>query len=534
MASTSDIGERSDDLDTPFGPDEIRSFLERATRRKFGAFTLTRREVSSSSTDRSFWRADLEAEGGRFSFHVKCQPGRPGRDETMDRLMADNLEASQRPFPIYHGQFEARDHTIRVWDHCEGESRDSFQSFSQQELAAVIDAIVEVEAQSTEAFAAAGAPEGLRWIEPTAARLKTIEGELTALRLKQPLALWTAIEPTVIARLSRMGGRVLCHNDLKAPNVILTPEGGARIVDWDSAAIGPYGASLRVFSRSRTDADRFCAERYVEAHGRRGAELNVNDVMFVMHAQEAFWALDTGLAKRRISRVASGLRHVGRAFARSGVLKMTARPLPAPEPLKAAVREFMERNGGKLYMPIPHPDFEDWPSSRKPIRQDIIAPHLAGVGGTALDIGTHFGTFAHFLEDLGFDVTAVEVSEKYARIAEEIRDLTGKKFKVLHSTIFDIKQRDFDVVLALNIFHHFLKTESRFKALEKFLGELKAKVIIFQAHWNEEKQMEAAYRNFQQEEFVEFIAAKTGLTEITMIGAEKRRNLFKLTRPAGG
>lgn len=202
---------------------------------------------------------------------------------------------------------------------------------------------------------------------------------------------------------------------------------------------------------------------------------------------------------------------------------------PSPE-LLAAIKQFTDTHNGRLYMPIAHPAFKAYPATRSDGRFDLIRPHLDRRGGTALDIGTHFGAFAHFLEDEGYKVTAVEHTELYVFITEGLRDLSGKKFEVIHGSVFDMKKPKYDVVLALNIFHHFLKTEKRFKLLEGFLDRLKAKTIFFQAHDVEEKQMDTAYRNMDQDEFAMFIAERTGMKQVIDIGNEKRRKLYKMTR----
>lgn len=202
---------------------------------------------------------------------------------------------------------------------------------------------------------------------------------------------------------------------------------------------------------------------------------------------------------------------------------------PSPE-LVDAIKRFTDTHNGRLYMPIAHPAFRDYPATRGTGRFDLIRPHLDRRGGTALDIGTHFGAFAHFLEDEGYRVTAVEHNELYVFISEQLRDLSGKKFEVIHGSVFEMKKPHYDVALALNIFHHFLKTEKRFKLLEAFLKRLKVKTIFFQAHDVEEKQMDDAYRNMDQDEFATFIAERTGMRQVIDIGNERKRTLYKMTR----
>jgi hypothetical protein len=202
---------------------------------------------------------------------------------------------------------------------------------------------------------------------------------------------------------------------------------------------------------------------------------------------------------------------------------------PAPESLKQAIREFMAINRGKLYAPLPHPDFKDWPCSRSTERFDIIAPHLDAKGGTALDIGTHFGTFAQWLESKDYRVTAIESSNKYYKIAQELRDLCDARFMLLRGSALELEDCKYDVVLALNIFHHFLKTKEKFVQFTDFLGRLQCQTLFFQSHVAAERQMDKAYVNFEQKEFAAFISDKAKLPVVTIIGHEGPRNIFKLS-----
>lgn len=213
-------------------------------------------------------------------------------------------------------------------------------------------------------------------------------------------------------------------------------------------------------------------------------------------------------------------------------MAVDVKPKPASESLKQAVREIMSEKG-KLYAQIPHPDFEDWRSSHKPKeRQDIMEPHLEYRGGTALEIGCYLAAFSHWLENLGYDVTAVERNATYAKVGRQIRDLWGQKFDIVHGNFYDLPKTKYDLVLALNIFHHSLKKKATFEQFESFLERLDCKLMFFEAHDPAEGPMAKAYRPMNPEEFAEFIAAKTGLTQIELIGKEKNvRKIFKLRRP---
>ena len=200
--------------------------------------------------------------------------------------------------------------------------------------------------------------------------------------------------------------------------------------------------------------------------------------------------------------------------------------------VKAAIAEFAASHGGKVYAPVPHPDFAHMPSSHGPERFGMIEPHLREfAGGTALEIGSHCGFFAHKLEEMGYQVTAIESDENYALVLSSLRDAVGKSFNVITCSFFDLRSQKFDVVLAMNIFHHSLKRERTYKALVKFLNELDCKMMIFESHDRQESQMSNAFCNMGAADFAHFVAENAGLPKVELIGREaNNRVMFKLSR----
>ena len=53
--------------------------------------------------------------------------------------------------------------------------------------------------------------------------------------------------------------------------------------------------------------------------------------------------------------------------------------------------------------------------------------------------------------------------------------------------------------------------------MKKWLQKIESKYIIFEPHLPNEKQMEGAYRNFDNQEFVNFIMRYTGKTNCKAI-----------------
>ena len=120
---------------------------------------------------------------------------------------------------------------------------------------------------------------------------------------------------------------------------------------------------------------------------------------------------------------------------------------------------------------------------------------------------------------------------EYLPFLERIRTLYGDSFEIYPRSIFDMEgELRFDVVLALNIFHHFIKTPVMQQKLQDFLSRLDCQVMFFQAHSVHEGQMKDAYNNFSPEEFCDFIVTNSRLTGYEKIGQVKARPVFKIVR----
>jgi hypothetical protein len=85
-------------------------------------------------------------------------------------------------------------------------------------------------------------------------------------------------------------------------------------------------------------------------------------------------------------------------------------------------------------------------------------------------------------------------------------------------------------VLALNIFHHFIRRESTYHRLIGLLRRLRMQVMFFEPHLPDEPQMQSAYWNPRPDEFVQFIAEHTGLRTWVCSGtAEYDRPIYRLS-----
>ncbi len=188
----------------------------------------------------------------------------------------------------------------------------------------------------------------------------------------------------------------------------------------------------------------------------------------------------------------------------------------------------------KIYAPLLHIDLQDIRSFHDDSEErfNIIRNNLTATKGRLLDLGTNWGYFCNRFEEIGFKCYAVEYDQSNLYFLKRLKRANNKKFQVIEKSIFnidEIEKKSFDVVLALNIFHHFLKNEKDHTDLVHFLQKLKVKELYFQPQNPEEPQMKDAYKNYPQEEFVHFIIDYSTLTNFKKIYDDvKGRHIYKI------
>lgn len=193
----------------------------------------------------------------------------------------------------------------------------------------------------------------------------------------------------------------------------------------------------------------------------------------------------------------------------------------------------------ELYQNPVHPDLQDIPHAHAcEDRFDAMSRHIEPGNGTALlDIGANLGYFCHRFELLGYSCFAVEYLAQCAAAAERIRVAEDRKFRIVSQDLFaaaersPLRDRHFSVVLALNIFHHFIKTPDKFDKFTAWLGRLRVDTMFFEPHCAAEPQMQGAYRNFGEREFVDFIFRNSALKRGELIHrCGDGRAIYKLSR----
>ncbi|CCO22640.1 glycosyltransferase [Maridesulfovibrio hydrothermalis] len=187
--------------------------------------------------------------------------------------------------------------------------------------------------------------------------------------------------------------------------------------------------------------------------------------------------------------------------------------------------------GGKIYAPIDHPEFTHWPT-RHTGRSSIIIDNMLPSSKTVLDIGTHWGYFPTILEKLGKKCVGVEYLQEQLFFLYKLKKANDASFEIISEDIFDYigDGKKFDSVLALAIFHHFLKTKQLHSKLIHLLNSLEMKEMFLLTHSVNEPQMKEAYIDYGPEEFAEFITKHSCLDVYREIGDFKGRKLYHISQ----
>jgi 2-polyprenyl-3-methyl-5-hydroxy-6-metoxy-1,4-benzoquinol methylase len=182
----------------------------------------------------------------------------------------------------------------------------------------------------------------------------------------------------------------------------------------------------------------------------------------------------------------------------------------------------------KIYQPVNHVDFSHYKSEWSDYRFKLINKERNKNHKTLLDIGALWGYFSSQFEKEGLSCTAVENYPDFIYIIKKLRTAYDQTFTIFDKHLFELKEFKHDIVLALNIFHHFLKTKDTTEKLIFFLQKLKMKEMYFQAHNPSEPQMKTAFVNFDGDTFVKFILKNCCLNHYKKIGEELGRPIYKL------
>jgi hypothetical protein len=194
---------------------------------------------------------------------------------------------------------------------------------------------------------------------------------------------------------------------------------------------------------------------------------------------------------------------------------------------------YAKASGGKTYQPFTHPDLDDIPARHGcEERFKMIKESMSVKQGRLLDMGAKLGYYCHRFEDEGFDCYAVEDSQADLYFLRKLRRAENKKFKTIAGSVLECREignTHFDVVLALNILHQFLKTKESHDRFVELLNNLQTRELFFEPHLPDEPQMQDAYKNYTPDELIEFLLGNSSLERAECIGVAKDGGpLYKL------
>ena len=177
-----------------------------------------------------------------------------------------------------------------------------------------------------------------------------------------------------------------------------------------------------------------------------------------------------------------------------------------------------------------HPLFEMAKHHRGDDRQKIFNSYFpVNLNKSVLDIGANMGLISHYFLAKEASVTSVESNFLFAHIMKT-RLSAFSKHKVLSDSIFNLKNYNYDIIIALSIFHHFLRTETLYLKFQKLLRDLKCETMLFEPH-STKNGFEGAYIDFSEEEFCSFIVENSCLNHFEKIAVTERgRPIYVLTK----
>lgn len=182
---------------------------------------------------------------------------------------------------------------------------------------------------------------------------------------------------------------------------------------------------------------------------------------------------------------------------------------------------------GRTYQNLPHPDFSEietmWPDERF----EILHNNTEYKNGSLVDIGSLFGNICYQAELEGYTCTAIETDEVYLRVMKKLHSSYNMSYQIVEKSFLDV-ETNFDIVVAFNIFHHFLKTESLYNSFKRYLNKIKFNEMFIQVHHTSENQMNDAFINLSPEEFVNFVASETNKNNIKYLSEFRERKIYKI------
>ena len=200
------------------------------------------------------------------------------------------------------------------------------------------------------------------------------------------------------------------------------------------------------------------------------------------------------------------------------------------EKFKTFILNYAENHTGQLYSCIPHFDLENITSNWPCERSELIAESAINKKGSVFDAGSHWGVVSYHLAQKGFKCVAMEKNTDTYNVMRKIQKLPGKSFKTIKKDVLSVESNTIstDILLLLNLVHHFQMKKDTFNKFIAFLDKLDTKEIFYHAHKNGDKWSTSSAMNLKPKEVLEIISKTSGLTKIDNLATLKGRSLYHL------
>lgn len=178
-------------------------------------------------------------------------------------------------------------------------------------------------------------------------------------------------------------------------------------------------------------------------------------------------------------------------------------------------------NSGGLYQAADHPLLRDIKHHRGSDRIQIIVECCERIQPlSALDIGANMGLLSQTLLREGVPTMSVEMNRLYYHLMSHRLKMYNDS-KTFCGSVFELPHYDYELVIALSIFHHFLVTEDLFNKFEVFLPKLRCNYMLFEPHQSLHG-FQNSYIDFDEDEFCEFICSKSVLNTYERVAESVR------------
>jgi hypothetical protein len=193
------------------------------------------------------------------------------------------------------------------------------------------------------------------------------------------------------------------------------------------------------------------------------------------------------------------------------------------------IKAYSKKHNNKIYTPINHIDLQSFETTYSSYRGELIKEYINPKSKTVLDIGTHWGYLSFILADIGKECYAIEHDPETYYFLNRINKISSNKIKTYCTdvdTFIFRKKQVFDCVLALNVFHHFLKTKETWERFCKMIKVLQFNEMFLQFANDEELLNHPKYTiRKTTKEILELVGKNK---KINIIGKEHNRVIYHI------